>query len=150
LSIVAILGPSLFNVMLAVGISAIPGYTRVVRGSVLSSKQNLYVDAARVVGARNSRIMVLHILPNVLAPVIVLSTLGIAGAILSAAGLSFLGLGAQPPAPEWGAMLSDGRDLLRRAWWPTTFPGLAIMMVVLAINLLGDGLRDALDPRLNV
>jgi peptide/nickel transport system permease protein len=150
LAVVAILGPNLFNVMLAVGISTIPSYTRVVRGSVLSSKQNLYVDAARVVGATSKRIMILHILPNVLAPIVVLSTLSLAGAILGVAGLSFLGLGAQPPTPEWGAMLSAGREVLRRAWWPSTFPGLAIMTAVLSINLLGDALRDALDPRLSV
>ncbi len=142
------LGPSLGNVMIAVGISGIPPYARVVRGSVLSARENVYVEAARVVGCGDPYIMFRHILPNVFAPVIVLSTLGLAWAILTAASLGFLGLGAPPPTPEWGAMLSDGRGYLRQAWWITTFPGVAIMATVLAINLLGDGLRDALDPRL--
>ena len=150
LSIVALLGPSLINLMIAVGISSIPEYARLIRGSVLSAKENIYVEAARVVGCSNRRIMVRHILPNVVAPVIILSTLGIGRAILLGAALSFLGLGIQPPTPEWGSMLSAGRDYLRRAWWITTFPGLAIVIVVLAVNMLGDGLRDALDPRLKV
>lgn len=147
LAIVGILGPSLINVMIAVGIGNIPHYTRVVRASVLTIRSSVYVDAARVVGCGDLRIMFQHILPNALASVIVLATLGVAGAILTGAGLSFLGLGVQPPTPEWGAMLSGGRDQLRSSWWITTFPGLAIMVTVLAINLLGDGLRDALDPR---
>jgi peptide/nickel transport system permease protein len=147
LAVVGILGPSLVNVMIAVGIANIPHYTRVVRASVLSIKSSVYVDAARVIGCGDQRIMFQHILPNALASVIVLATLGVAGAILTGAGLSFLGLGVQPPTPEWGAMLSGGRDQLRNSWWITTFPGLAIMVTVLAINLLGDGLRDALDPR---
>jgi len=150
LSVVAILGPGLNNAMVAVGIAAIPSYTRVVRGSVLSARASVYVDAARVIGCSDRRIMFRHILPNVLAPVIVLSTLGMASAIITGTGLSFLGLGAQPPSPEWGAMLSAGRDHLRSAWWISTFPGLAIMVVVLAMNVVGDGLRDALDPRLKV
>jgi peptide/nickel transport system permease protein len=148
LAIIAILGPSIFNLMIAVGISATPGYARLVRGSVLSAKENTYVEAAIAVGVPDRLIIWRHILPNVLAPVIVLSTLGMAGAILTGAALSFLGLGVQPPTPEWGVMLSDGRNYLRKAWWVTTFPGLAIMITVLAINMLGDGLRDALDPRL--
>lgn len=148
LSIIAVLGPGLNNAMIAVGISAIPSYIRLVRGSVLSAKENVYVDAARVVGCNTRRITFRHILPNVFAPVLVLSSLGVATAILSAAGLSFLGLGAQPPVPEWGAMVNEGRDRLANAWWISTFPSLAIMVAVLAINLLGDGLRDALDPRL--
>jgi peptide/nickel transport system permease protein len=150
LSVLAILGPGLNNAMVAVGIAAIPSYTRVVRGSVLSAKETVYVDAARVVGCSDQRIMFHHILPNVFAPVIVLSTLGMASAIITGTSLSFLGLGAQPPSPEWGAMLSGGRDHLRSAWWISTFPGLAIMAVVLAMNVVGDGLRDALDPRLKV
>ena len=150
LGIVAILGPSLINVMIAVGISSIPQYTRVVRASVLSLKSMAYVDAARVIGCGDRRIMFGHILPNILASLIVLATLGVASAILTAASLSFLGLGVQPPTPEWGALLNGGRDLLRNGWWITTFPGLAIMVTVLAINLLGDGLRDALDPRLKL
>ena len=147
LAIVGLLGPSLVNLMIAVGIANIPHYTRVVRASVLSIKSSVYVDAARVIGCGDARIMFQHILPNALASVIVMATLGVASAILTGAGLSFLGLGVQPPTPEWGAMLSGGRDQLRNSWWITTFPGLAIMVTVLAINLFGDGLRDALDPR---
>jgi peptide/nickel transport system permease protein len=150
LSIVAALGPGLTNTMIAVGISWIPYFVRLVRATVLSARNNVYVDAARVVGCSDRRILVVHILPNVLAPVIVLCTLGVASAILVGASLSFLGLGAQPPTPEWGAMLNDGRSILRLAPWVTTFPGLAIMVTVLAMNLLGDGLRDALDPRMKL
>ena len=148
IAIVSVLGPGLNNAMIAVGISSVPRFTRVVRGSVLSAKHHVYVEAARALGAPDRTIMLRHILPNVLAPVIVIGTLGIATAILSAAALSFLGLGAKPPTPEWGAMLSNSRNHLRDAWWWSTFPGLAIMVTVLAMNLLGDGLRDALDPRL--
>jgi peptide/nickel transport system permease protein len=148
MSIVAILGTSLFNLMLAVGIASIPEYTRVVRGSVLSVREMEYVTAARVSGARDRAVMLRHILPNVLPPIIVLATLGIAGAIILGSTLSFLGLGIQPPTAEWGNMLSDGRSMMRHFWWVSFFPGLAIMLTVLAINLLGDGLRDALDPRL--
>jgi peptide/nickel transport system permease protein len=150
LGIVAVLGPSLTSLMIAVGISSIPTYARLTRGSVLSARENLYVDAARVVGARDSTILLRHILPNVVAPVIVVSTLGVGAAILVAATLSFLGLGSQPPTPEWGRMLSEGRQYLREEWWIATFPGVAIMLTVLALNVLGDGLRDALDPRLRV
>lgn len=150
LVIVSVVGPSLFNVMVAVGISAAPSFARMVRGTVLATRENVYVEAAQAVGASDRIILLRHILPNVLAPVIVLSTLGIAGAILTGAALSFLGLGAQPPTPEWGAVLSDGRNHLLRAWWISTFPGLAIMVTVLSINLLGDGLRDALDPRMKL
>jgi len=148
ITFVAMLGPGLNNVMIAVGIANIPRFTRLVRSSVMSVKTLTYVEAAESVGVPSIRIMVRHILPNVLSPIIVLVTLGIASAILSAAGLSFLGLGAQPPTPEWGAMLSKARGFLRVAWWWATFPGLAIMITVLAMNLLGDGLRDALDPRM--
>lgn len=148
MSLIAILGTSLFNLMLAVGIAAIPEYTRVVRGTVLSVREAEYVIAARVSGSHDRAIILRHILPNVLPPVIVLATLGIAGAIILGSTLSFLGLGIQPPTPEWGNMLSDGRSMLRHQWWVSLFPGLAIMLTVLAINLLGDGLRDALDPRL--
>ncbi len=149
MSIVAILGTSLFNLMLAVGIAAIPEYTRVVRSSVLSAREAEYVTAARVSGGSNSRIMLKHIFPNILPPVIVLATLGMAGAIILGSTLSFLGLGIQPPTPEWGNMMSDGRTLMRHFWWVSFFPGLAIMLTVLSINLIGDGLRDALDPRLH-
>ena len=150
LGIVAVLGPGMTNIMIAVGISSIPAYTRVVRGSVLSAKENMYVEAARVIGCREPRILFRHLLPNILAPIIVLSSLGTAIAILYAAALSFLGLGVQPPVAEWGGMLSDGREWLTVAWWITTFPGVAIMIAVICINLIGDGLRDALDPRLQI
>lgn len=150
LTIVSFLGPGLTNVMIAVGISGIPNFARLVRGSVLAARENLYVDAARCIGCNSRRIVFRHILPNVVAPVIVLASLAYGWAILTAASLSFLGLGAQPPTPEWGIMLSDGRGLLREAPWITTFPGLAIMLSVLAANTLGDGLRDALDPRMRV
>ena len=148
LAIVATLGPNLVNAMIAVGISAAPTYIRVVRAGVLSAREYDYVEAARAVGVPDRLIMARHILPNIIAPVIVLATLGVAGAMITGAALSFLGLGAKPPAPEWGAMLSEARSYLRLAPWTTTFPGLAIVVAALAINLLGDGLRDALDPRL--
>ncbi len=149
LAIVTIRGePSLTTLMVAVGISGVPTYTRLVRGSVLAAKTNLYVDAARVIGVPTPLVLVRHLLPNVIAPVIVAATLGTGSAILAAAALSFLGLGSQPPSPEWGRMLSEGRNYLRDQWWISTFPGLVIMLTVLAMNLVGDGLRDALDPRL--
>ena len=148
LIVVAVLGPNLQNVMIAVGIGGIPRYTRLVRGSVLAARELVYVEAARVVGASDKRILVLHILPNVLAPVVVLSTISVGTAILAAAGLSFLGLGAQPPTPEWGSMLADGRQFLSSDPWVTSAPGIAIMLTVLSVNLFGDGLRDVLDPRL--
>jgi peptide/nickel transport system permease protein len=148
IAIVAILGPDLYNTMIAVGIAAIPAYARTARASTLSILDLDYVQAGRALGASNQRIVFKYVLPNILAPIMVLATVGIAIAILSAAGLSYLGLGAQPPTPEWGAMLSEARAYLRNAWWMATFPGLAIMLVVLAFNLLGDGLRDILDPRL--
>lgn len=147
IAVVAVLGPSLFNVMIAVGIESIPTYIRTARGSTLAVKEMEYVTAARTSGSSTVRIIQRQILPNVAGPLIVLATIGIAGSILSAAGLSYLGLGAQPPTPEWGAMLSSARNFVRDAWWIATFPGIAIMMVVLALNLVGDGLRDILDPR---
>jgi peptide/nickel transport system permease protein len=150
LAIVSVLGPSLRNLMLAVGIAAIPVYARLVRGSVLIAREQTYVEAARAIGAPTGPILLRHVLPNVVAPIIVAASLGMGGAILSAAALSFIGLGSQPPTPEWGRMLSEGRDYLRDAWWIATFPGLAIMVTVLAMNLLGDGLRDVLDPRLRI
>lgn len=148
LAIVSVLSPGLGNVMIAVGLSAVPGYARLVRATVLSAREHLYVEAARALGGRDGGILVRDILPNVIAPLIVTATLGLGGAILSAAALSFLGLGSQPPQPEWGRMLSEGRDYLREAWWISTFPGLSILLTVLAMNLVGDGLRDVLDPRL--
>jgi peptide/nickel transport system permease protein len=147
IAVVATLGISMTNLMIAVGISFIPHYTRVVRASVMAAKVNLYVDAARVVGCRDLRIMVRHILPNAVTSLMVVATLGLGSAILIAAGLSFLGLGAQPPTPEWGSMVARGRSFLRLYWWICTFPGATVMITVLSINLLGDGLRDALDPR---
>ena len=148
LAIVTVLTPGLVNVMIAVGLAAVPAYARLMRATTLSAREFLYVEAARAIGARDLFILVRYILPNVVAPLIVTATLGLGGAILAAAALSFLGLGSQPPTPEWGRMLSEGRDYLREAWWISTFPGLAIMLTVLAMNLLGDGLRDVLDPRL--
>lgn len=148
LAVVAILGPNLFNAMIAVGISAAPTYARVTRGLVLETKAEMFVEAAICIGCRPHRIMLRHILPNILGPIVVMATLGVAGAIISGAGLSFLGLGAQPPTPEWGLMLSFGRNYLRHAPWLSAFPGVAITLTVLSINLLGDGLRDALDPHM--
>ena len=148
ISIVAALGPGLINLMIAVGISSIPGYARIVRASVLSVKDQEFVEAARAVGSSNARIIFKHIIPNVMAPIIVQATLGVALAILTAAGLSFIGLGIQPPTPEWGSMLSSGRGYIRDYWYMTMFPGLAIVITIFALNVLGDGLRDALDPRL--
>jgi len=148
ISIVAALGPGIINLMIAVGISSIPGYARIVRASVLSVKYQEFVEAARAVGSSNSRIIFKHILPNVMAPIIVQATLGVALAILTAAGLSFIGLGIQPPTPEWGSMLSSGRGYIRDYWYMTMFPGLAIVITIFALNVVGDGIRDALDPRL--
>ncbi|RUA07144.1 MAG: ABC transporter permease [Fusobacteria bacterium] len=148
IAIVSALGPSLMNLMFAISISSIPGYARIVRASVISIRDQEFVEAAKAIGADDFRIIFKHIIPNALAPVIVQGTLGVAGAILSTAGLSFIGLGIQPPAPEWGAMLSGGRQYLRYAPHVTTIPGIAIVITILALNLVGDGLRDALDPRL--
>lgn len=149
LSVVAILGPGLNNVMLAVGISSIPDFLRVVRSSVMSVKEEAYVEAARCIGCTNRRIIFRHVAPNVLAPAIVLASLWVGTAILIGASLNFLGLGAQRPMPEWGLMVSEGRDALATDWWLSTFPGLAIAVTVLAMNIVGDGLRDVLDPRFN-
>lgn len=147
LAIIAVLGSSIQNVMVAVGVGSIPGYARLVRAQVMSVKEREYVEAARASGARDHRLLIKHIFPNVVSSLIVLGSLGVAGAILSAAALSFIGLGAQPPTPEWGAMLSAGRAFLRDQWWITTFPGVFIAITVLGFNLLGDGLRDAFDPQ---
>jgi peptide/nickel transport system permease protein len=148
MAIVAMLGPSLTNAMIAVGLSAVPVYARTARGTTLSVRSMDYVEAARAVGAGDGRILLRHVLPNMISPVVVLATAGVGIAILIAAGLSYLGLGAQPPTPEWGAMLSESRAYLRNAWWMATFPGLAITAVVVSLNLCGDWLRDLLDPRL--
>ncbi len=148
LVIIAVLGTGLFNVMIAIGIASIPTYTRLVRGDTLSVKENEYAVAAHAQGASALRIMIRHILPNVVAPIIVMATLGVAGAILASAGLSFIGLGPSPPSAEWGAILAQSRVYIRRAWWLLAFPGMAITITVLSINMVGDGLRDALDPQL--
>lgn len=148
IAIVAALGTGLTNLMIAVGISAVPTYARIVRASVLTIREEEYIEAAKASGTANIKIIVRHILPNCIAPVIVQVTLGMAGAILTAAGMSFIGLGIQPPNAEWGNMLSSGRDYIRGYSYMTMFPGLAIVITVLSLNLLGDGLRDALDPKL--
>ena len=149
LVIITILGSGLEKVTIAVGIGGIPRFARVVRGSVLNTKKDLYVEAARSVGATDLRIMFTHLVPQTLGAAITIATFGIATAILSIAGLSFLGLGAQPPTAEWGLMLSEARRYLRTAWWLAVFPGIAIMTFVLCVNLLGDAVRDALDPRIS-
>jgi peptide/nickel transport system permease protein len=146
IAIVAILGPSLNNTMVAIGIAVIPVYARTVRSSVLSVVGQDYIEAARATGVSDLRIITRHVLPNVLSPIIVLSTVNVGTAILIAAGLSYVGLGAQPPTPEWGSMLSAARAYLSAAWWMSVFPGLAISLVVLAFNLLGDAVRDVADP----
>jgi peptide/nickel transport system permease protein len=148
IAIVAILGPGLRNAMIAIGIVYVPYYARVVRGSVLSVRARDYVDAARALGAGDGRVMWQHVLPNTLAPVIVQTTLNVGSAIIDTAGLSFLGLGTQPPTPDWGNMLSAGRSYVIDSPWIATFPGVAILVTVLAFNLMGDALRDAFDPRL--
>lgn len=148
IAIVAILGPGLENLIIALGLFGWPGYARIVRGSVLSAARREYVEAARTIGASATRIMVRHILPNVVAPVIILSATRFGGALLAGSGLSFIGLGVPIPQPEWGAIMATGRDYLATAWWITVFPGMLIMLAVLGVNLLGDGLRDVLDPRL--
>ena len=148
ISIAAMLGQGLFNLMISIGVSEIPRYARVVRAQILSVKDQEFVEAARAVGAGDLHIILFHILPNCLAPMIVQATIGVATAILDAAGLSFIGLGIQPPIPDWGGMLSAGRQYIRDYWYIVTFPGLMIMMTIYSLNLFGDGLRDALDPRL--
>lgn len=148
LALVAGLGPDIKNVMIAVGIATSPGLARIVRGAVLGVKNNLYVEAARATGATGPRIVLWHILPNVAAPIIVVATAGLGGAILIEASLSFLGLGAPPPAPSWGSMLNDSRLAVGAAWWSAVYPGIAISLAVFGFNLLGDALRDAWDPRL--
>jgi dipeptide transport system permease protein len=148
IAVVAVLGPGLLNTMFAIAIVAIPNYVRLVRASAMSELAKDYVIASRLAGAGTARLMFNTVLPNCMAPVIVTATLGFSDAILTAAALGFLGLGAQPPTPEWGTMLASARDYIERANWVVTFPGLAILTTVLAINLMGDGLRDALDPRM--
>ncbi len=148
LVIVAILGPGLVNAMIAVAVVYVPHYVRLARASAMSELSKDYVTASRVSGAGILRLMVITVLPNCMPPLIVQATLGFSTAVLDAAALGFLGVGAQPPTPEWGAMLADAREFILRAWWVVTFPGLAILITVLAFNLMGDGLRDALDPKM--
>lgn len=148
LALVSVLGVGLSNVIIAVGISTIPRFTRLVRSSVLSIRQVTYVEASQALGTRDGRILLRHVLPNALSPVIIQATLSMGATILTAAGLGFLGLGVQPPTPEWGAMLGEGRNYIFTSPSVTTFPGLAIFLAVLGFNLLGDGLRDALDPQM--
>ena len=150
LVIIAVLGPNLGSAMIAVGVSGMPLFVRVVRSSTLTVRALQYVEAAQAAGSGDARVLVRHVLPNVLTPVIVLVTLGIPAAIVAGAALSFLGLGVKPPTPDWGEMLSKGRAFMGTAWWLSTFPGLAIAVIVLAINRFGDGLRDALDPRMKL
>lgn len=148
LVVVAILGPGLVNAMIAVGLGEAPAYTRVVRAAVLSVREHTYIEAARAVGAPDARILGRHVLPNVIQPVIIIATVGFAVAVIIGSSLGFLGLGAQPPTPEWGTMVAEGRRYLRTHWWIPVFPGVTIGVVVLALNILGDALRDVLDPRL--
>jgi dipeptide transport system permease protein len=148
LVLVAVLGPGLINAMIAIALVNQPHFVRLTRAAVLTERGKDYVVGSRVAGAGTLRLMFLTILPNCLAPLIVQATLAFSAAILDAAALGFLGMGAQPPTPEWGTMLAESREFIQRAWWVVTFPGLAILITVLAINLLGDGLRDALDPKL--
>ncbi len=149
LTLIAFLRPSIFVIMAVIGLTGWMGLARLVRGEILSLKEREYVQSAHALGARDRRIMFRHILPNSLVPILVSATLGVAGAILAESGLSFLGLGVQPPTPSWGNLLIDGKANIEIAWWLSVFPGMAILVTVLAYNLLGEGLRDALDPRLH-
>ncbi len=147
LLVIAFLEPSIYNVMIVIGLTSWPGLTRLVRAEVLSIREREYILAAELLGLSNLRIFLVHLLPNVVAPIIVSATLGVGDAIMTESGLSFLGLGVQPPAASWGQMLSSGKEYIYIAWWLTLFPGLAILLTVLSFNLLGEGLRDILDPR---
>lgn len=148
LTLIALLRPSIWVIMAVIGLTGWMGLARFVRGEILSLREREFVQSARALGAADGRIMFLHVLPNALVPVLVSATLGVAGAILAESGLSFLGLGVQPPTPSWGNILIEGKANIEIAWWLSVFPGLAILITVLAYNLLGEGLRDALDPRL--
>lgn len=148
LAIMAILGPSLNNLMVAIGIVYTPIFARIARGAALDVRESIFIEAARAIGVGNRMIMFRHLLPNILAPIIVQTTLSLAFAILSEAALSFLGFGVQPDLPSWGIMLNEGKDWMEMAWWMSVFPGIAISLAVLSFNLMGDGLRDTLDPRL--
>jgi peptide/nickel transport system permease protein len=147
LAVLAFLGPNIYNVMVIIGLTAWPGLTRLVRGECLSIREREYVQAARLAGISTPRLLFVHILPNVVAPILVSATLGVGGAILTESALSFLGLGVQPPMASWGNILAIGRDYLHIAWWLSVFPAIAILVTVLSFNLLGEGLRDVLDPR---
>jgi peptide/nickel transport system permease protein len=147
MAIVAARGTGIDNLVIAIGIASIPGYARLVRGQALTVRRRPYVEAARAAGAGPTRLMVRHVLPNIVSPVIVLATVGIGFSLLAGSSLSFIGLGAQPPSPEWGAMLADGRSFLDDAWWIATFPGLAIFLTVVAVNVTGQWLRERFDPR---
>ena len=147
MAIAAVLHPSLTNALIAVAVTSWPTYARLIRGQTLAVKENQYVEAGRALGTSTMGIIARHILPNAFAPVLVQATLGVGGVILTLAGLSFIGFGAQPPTPEWGLMVSDGRDYLQTQWWVPSMPAIAILTLVLACNLAGDGLRDLLDPR---
>lgn len=149
IAIAAILGSGINNAMIAIGVSGIPGFARLIRASILSIRENEYIEAARAITASDARIIVKHILPNTLSPILVQTSLSIANAILVASSLSFIGLGAQPPIPEWGAMIAGARGFIRDYWYLVTLPGIAIMAAVVSFNLIGDGIRDALDPRLS-
>ncbi len=146
LTVMAILGPGLSNVIIAVGVGSIPQFMRMARSSVMKTRELDYIDAARVIGCTDARILFIHVLPNILRPLIVLATLGIGGAILEGASLSYLGLGAQPMTPEWGSMLSSGRAYLNNAWWISVFPGVGIFLAILSINMIGEGLNEVIDP----
>ena len=150
LTLISVLGVGILNVVVAVGVGTVPIYIRLVRGVALSLRQQTYVEAAQALGAAESRVIQRHVLPNCLAPLIVQSTLQLGTAILAAAGLGYLGLGVRPPTPEWGTMLGEGQTYLLSSWYIATFPGIAIFLAVMAFNLLGDGLRDALDPRMKL
>jgi len=150
LMVIAFLEPNIWNVMAVIGLTGWPGLTRLVRGECLSVREREFIQAAKALGLSNMRVMFVHLLPNVMAPVLVTATLGIGGAILTESALSFLGLGVQPPTPSWGNILTAGKDYITVAWWLSLYPGLAILITVLAYNLLGEGLRDVLDPRMMV
>ncbi|MFC5449921.1 ABC transporter permease [Paenibacillus aestuarii] len=149
IAIIAIFGPGLTNAMMAIVIAIIPRFVRLVRSSVLSVREKEYIEAVHALGVPDYKILLKHIIPNIISPIIVLTTILFGNVILVSASLSFLGLGAQPPAPEWGAMVNVGKSYLTQAWWMSLFPGLGIMLAVLGFNLLGDGLRDVLDPKMN-
>lgn len=149
LMVIAFLEPNIYNVMIVIGLTSWPGLARLVRGECLSIKEREFISAAKILGLPTLRILFVHILPNVLAPILVSATLGVGSAILTESGLSFLGLGVQPPIPSWGNILTSGKDYIYLAWWLSLFPGLAILVTVLAYNLLGEGLRDVFDPRMS-